>query len=292
MKVVSPARYIFAASVGLLCGSTVLAFCTENLKPQVSAQQLIREVVENEVKATDNDHSHWMYRQHHVDPSKNLVQECVQTKDGEICRHLEQDGHPLTGAEQQQEQKRIHGLLSNPEQERRVQKAKNHDGDEAIKMLKMLPRAFRYSYDGQEGDYIRLKFEPDPDFSPPSHEARVFHAMTGTVLVDPKAKRLVELKGKLFKDVDFGWGLLGRLYQGGTFLVKRADVGDGHWDTTLLDVDIHGKALFFHTINAQQREVTTDYRKVSDALTLSQGASMLLSPPAQSKASASASGGN
>ena len=256
-----------------------------------SAQQLMREVVNTEVKSADSDHSHWMYRQHDVEPNKDIVQECVQTAEGEICRHLEQNGHPLTGSEQQQEQKRIHGLLSNPDQERKAQRARNHDGDQAVRMLKMLPDAFNYSDDGQDGGYLRLKFEPNPDFDPPTREARVFYAMRGTVLVDPKSKRLVQLKGKLFKDVEFGWGLLGKLYQGGTFLVKRADVGEGHWDTTLLDVDIHGKALFFHTINAQQREVTTEYKKVSDGLTLSQGASLLLSPNSQGKPTVAASGG-
>jgi hypothetical protein len=248
--------------------------------------QLIRHVVDKEVQAIDADHSHWMYRQHHVDPTKNIVEECVQTKDGDLCRHLAEDGHPLT---EQQERKRINNLLNNPEQERKAQKAKNHDGDEALRLLKMLPDAFSYQYDGQEGQYVRLKFQPNPDFTPPTREARVFHAMAGVVLVDAKAQRLAELKGKLVKDVDFGWGVLGHLYQGGTFAVKRQDVGDGHWDITLLDVDIHGKALFFHTINAQQREVTTDYKKVSDNLNFAQGASMLFSPNLQAKATA---GGN
>jgi hypothetical protein len=230
-----------------------------------------------------------MFRQHHVDPAKNVVEECVQTKDGDICRHLAEDGHPLNEAEQQQERKRINTLLNNTEQERKAQNAKDHDGDEALRLLKMLPDAFCYQYDGQDGQYLRLKFQPNPDFTPPTREARVFHAMAGTILVDPNAKRLAELKGKLIKDVDFGWGLLGHLYQGGSFQVKRQDVGEGHWDITLLDVNIHGKALFFHTINAQQREVTTDYKKVADNLNLAQGASMLFSPNLQAKATA---GGN
>lgn len=292
MTLISAAKYLLA-TVGLgLFAASITAFAADNPGSQLSAQQLIREVVNTEVKAADSDHTHWMYRQHHVDPTKDILQECVQTKEGEICRHLAENGHPLTGNEQQQEQKRIHSLLDNPDQERKAQKARNHDGDEAVGMLKMLPNAFLYTFDGQDGDFVRLKFEPNPNFTPPSREARVFHAMTGTVLVDSKAKRLAELRGKLFKDVDFGWGLLGKLYQGGTFLVKRAEVGDGHWDSTLMDVNIHGKALFFHTINAQQREATTDYTKVSDALSLAQGASMLLAPNTQSKTAAAASGGN
>ena len=281
----------FASNIAkaVLVAATLMSVClpgwsADNKEPQLSPSQLIRKVVNNEVAAGNNDHSHWMYRQHHEDPNSDVLEECVQTKQGDICRHLAEWGHPLTGAAEQREQKRIHNLVDNPDQEQKRQKAKNHDADEAMRLLKMLPDAFQYTYDGQDGEYVRLEFQPNPSFDPPTREARVFHAMAGTVLVDPKADRLVELRGKLIKDVDFGWGLLGHLYQGGTFLVKREDVGEGHWDTILLDVEIHGKALFFHTINAQQKEVTTDYRKVSNDLTLAQGASMLFSPNLQATA--------
>ncbi len=268
---------------------TALVWCVGVSANQEPASQLMRRVVNTEVKADDSDHSHWLYREHHVDANSDVLQECVQTKDGDICRHLAEWGQPLTGSAEEREQDRIHNLINNPAQEQKLRKAKTHDANEAMRLLRMLPDAFEYQYDGQDGDYVRLRFQPNPNFTPPSREARVFHAMSGTVLVDAKANRLVELRGKLIKDVDFGWGLLGHLNQGGTFLVKREDVGEGHWDTVLLDVDIHGKALFFHTINAQQKEVTSDYRKVSDDLTLAQGASMLFSPNLQAKAAASPS---
>lgn len=285
MTIRNRARQILPVCM-LLCCTWTPSLGVEEKPPSFSADELIRQVIDTEVKASNSDHSHWMYRQHHVDPDSDVVQECVDTKDGEICRHLAEWGHQLTPAEQQQEQQRIHNLLSDASQERKAQKARNHDGDEALKMLRMLPDAFCYQYDGEDGQYVRLKFQPNPDFLPPSREARVFHAMAGMVLVEPKAKRLVELRGKLIKDVDFGWGLLGHLYQGGTFHVKRENVGDGHWEMALLDVNIHGKALFFHTINAQQREDTTDYKKVPDNLDLAQGASLLFSPNLQAKASA------
>jgi hypothetical protein len=52
-------------------------------------------------------------------------------------------------------------------------------------------------------------------------------------------------------------------------------VGGGHWVNTLLDVHIHGKALFFKTINAEQHEVDEKFKRVPDHLTLEAGASLL-----------------
>jgi hypothetical protein len=150
----------------------------------------------------------------------------------------------------------------------------------------MLPAGFLYQYDGEEGQYTRLKFRPNPDFVPPSREATVFHCMAGTMLIDRRQQRLADLKGTLVRNVDFGWGMLGRLNKGGTFEVKRQDVGERHWVTTLLDVHIHGKALFFKTINAEQHEVTENFKRVPDRLSLAQGASMLETPGLQASAKA------
>lgn len=252
----------------------------------IDPQQLVRQVVDHEVQMDNTDHSHWLYKQTHKDPSKNVVKECVDTKQGTICRRLAEGGHPLDSAEQKAEKRRIHDLLINPAEQRKEQKARREDGDRALQMLKMLPDAFRYHYDGEEGNLVRLKFEPNPGFNPPNREARVFHAMSGFLWVDREQKRLTQLKGRLTRDVKFAGGLLGHLDSGGTFEVKREDVGGGHWDNVLLDVNIHGKVLFFKTINAEQHEVTEDYKRVPDDLTLTQGVSLLEKPDSETKLNA------
>ena len=246
--------------------------------PNMSADELVRQVVANEIQLVDSDHSHWMYRQHHVEDGKDTLKECVDTDQGALCRLIAEGGHPLSQSEQAKEKERLAELVKNPERQRKLQEARKKDGDQALKMLKMLPNAFHYEYAGTEGDLVKLKFVPNPQFTPPDRESRVFHAMVGFMWVDRDAKRLVELSGKLTRDVDFGFGLLGHLYRGGTFQVKRADVGDGHWETTLLDVKIRGKALFFKTINADQRETTDNFAKAPGKLTMAEGMKMLEVP--------------
>lgn len=250
-------------------------------------QQLVRQVIDHEVQMDNVDHSHWRYKQTHTEPGKNVVRECVDTRQGTICKRVAESGRALTPAEQKAEDRRIQNLLQNPSEQRKEQKARREDGDRALQMLKMLPDAFRFHYDGQDGNLVRLKFEPNPAFNPPNREARVFHSMSGFIWVDPEQKRLTRLKGRLTRDVKFGGGLLGHLDSGGTFEVKREDVGGGHWDMTLLDVNIHGKVLFFKTINAEQHEVTENFKRVPDDLTLAQGASLLEKPGTEAKLNAS-----
>ena len=103
----------------------------------------------------------------------------------------------------------------------------------------------------------------------------MFHAMQGTMIVDDATKRLKELRGRLVRDVVFGWGILGRLRQGGSFDVRQDEVASGHWELTLIDVHITGKVLFFRTIGEQQHEERSDFQQVPWNLTPAQAVEML-----------------
>ena len=272
--------------VWLASGIVPRSYAADAAASSANPQQLVRAVVGNELRSSEKDHSHWMYRDHDIEPGTNVVKECVDTSGGQLCRVLERDGHVLSSQEQEQEKQHIHDAVSNPAAQKKKQKAQQDDDRKAAELVNMLPSGFLYQYDGDQGNYTRLKFRPNPDFSPPSREATVFHCMAGTMLIDRREKRLADIKGTLIRNVDFGWGMLGRLNKGGTFEVKREDVGEGHWVTTLLNVHIYGKALFFKTINADQREVTDNFKRVPDRLTLAQGASMLQTPGLQASAEA------
>ena len=85
---------------------------------------------------------------------------------------------------------------------------------------------------GGDGNLAKLSFRPNPNFHPPSLEARVFHDMEGEMWVDCKQERLAAFNGQLKQDVNFGFGLLGHLDKGGHFEVRQAEVVPGHWDMT------------------------------------------------------------
>ena len=59
------------------------------------------------------------------------------------------------------------------------------------------------------------------DFIPPDREAQVYHGMAGELWIDCAQKRMSRLDAHLISDVNFGWGVIGRLYKGGTILVSR-----------------------------------------------------------------------
>jgi len=241
---------------------------------QVSANDLARRVITNELKFQD-DHTNWMYRLEKEQYGKKQVEEIIETKEGSVSRLLSMNDHPLTPKQQEEEDQRVQELMTSRSARRKLQRALEADTLQGRRLFKMLPDAFVFDYAGGEGNVIKLSFKPNPNFRPPSLEARVFHDLEGEMWVDCKQERLAAFNGHLTQDVKFGFGLLGHLDKGGHFEVTQAEVVAGHWDITSMSVEMTGKALLFKSIGVQKKETHRDFRQVSDDLTLTQAADML-----------------
>ena len=242
------------------------------------AAQVVNRVVQNELSAAKNDHTCWMYRDDNTDKGKSRVEEVIETHEGWIRQLIAENGKQPSSDEQKKNQDEIHKLLSDANYRREQREKLDKDGEKATQLLAILPNAFLYKLVGQQNGIIRLSFRPNPNFHPATREAKVFHGMAGTLLVDAKQMRLVKLTGHLIQAVDFGGGILGKLNKGGTFEVNQADVGSSHWELTKLDVHISGHAMFFATIKEQQHEVMSNFRQIPETTTLAQAAEMVKTP--------------
>ncbi len=258
-----------------------LVFCIPAL-PQntsgdggLSAGELLRRVVNSELKAQANDQSHWMYEIKAGFSGKEQVKVAVQTREGYLDRLRFVNGQPITPEQEKQEDQRIARLLKSPDEQKKQRRAQEQDAQKTERLFKMLPDGVTASYGKRQGGLVEILFEPNRNFHPPSHEAAVFHAMAGRIWINTRENRLVEIEGHLTRGVKFGGGLLGHLDKGGEFHVKQSEVAPSLWEIALLHVNMHGKALFFKTIAVQENEVRTNFQRVPDNMTLSEAAQQL-----------------
>ena len=236
--------------------------------------QFVREMVQRELDAQNLDHSLWRYHLHKEDELNAQDRDVIETRQGSLARTLLINGHPLTPEQRKKDQERMKNLVDDPaEQAKRTHRAKQ-DEDKAKELLRAIPDAFLFQYDGSEGHLTRLSFSPNPRYSSPTRELMVYHAMTGKLTVDRTSMRLVMIEGRLTEDVKFGWGLLGHLDKGGTFKVIQEKVGDNHWDQVLLDVSMTGRAIIFKTLNVKTKQVLSDFHRVPDDTTLARAYEM------------------
>jgi hypothetical protein len=208
-----------------------------------------------------------------------LVYQVVETDHGSVKKLIQKNGQPLTAAELEKENQRIDSFVHDPSQQAKKQKDSQQDDKRAENMLRMLPDAFLWTLKSDAPDGTTFTFVPNPGFNPPSMEARVFAAMAGEIVVSKPEHRIQRISGKLIRDVTFGFGLFGRMEQGGTFNVERRPLAPKVWQITESHIHIQGHILLFKTISEQEDEVKTDFRPSPPAITLEQAATLLHGEP-------------
>jgi hypothetical protein len=134
--------------------------------------------------------------------------------------------------------------------------------------MPLMPEAFLYDYDGVEVNLVRLKFRPNSNYSPATYEARVVHSLAGTILINSQQKRLAKLSGELINRVEFAYGLLGHIDNGGRIGIGRVQVGPAQWKTAVINLQLSGSLVLFKTISKQEYETRSDFRAVSGDLSL------------------------
>jgi hypothetical protein len=239
------------------------------------ARAFVHAVVAIELAADANDHSLWMYRDDNKVPGMHTVKLVIETREGDLTKTLERDGQPLTPQALQEDEQKMDAFVRDAELRQKQKRRHEQDAEKANSLTKLLPDAFWWTFAKQDSDETTLRFEPDPHFDPPSREARVFAAMEGAMVVNTKQRRIQQLKGTLTRDVNFGYGLLGKLQKGGTFEIERQEIAPGVWNITETHIHLQGHALIFKSIGEQQDEVTSHYRPTPKSLSLEAAAQML-----------------
>jgi hypothetical protein len=239
-----------------------------------TAGELVRAVVANEL--TDREKLRkWICMVEKRAGKQTLTEVQVETKEGPLFRLLAIDGTPLNSDQRQQDDARIGKLMKDPRPLLKLKQAEDEDELKLQRLLSLMPQAFIFDYDGVEGNLLRVKFRPNPDYSPPTYEARVIHSLAGTILIDSKQSRLAKISGQLISQVTFGFGLLGRI-DSGTLEFERVEVGPQQWKTAFISIHFSGRAVIFKTINKDQYERRSDFSAVSSDLSLSDAMALLI----------------
>jgi hypothetical protein len=249
-----------------------LALLAATAWPQETS--LIQKVAANEVAARQaRPHYFYVSEERSARTGGHLWKEnVVETTDGPLRRLIAIDNKPLTSGEAEAEQRRIDNLVSHPDEFRRQNQAHKEDEERATQLLQMLSNAFVLTPDGEVNGCLRFNFQPKPDFRPSSYQERVAHEMAGTVSLKRPEDRLCTLDAKIVHPVEFGYGMLGHIDQGGHFSLARRQVDAKNWKSDHISVHVSGRILMLKSLAQDQEAVRTEIRTVPQNLTLAQAA--------------------
>lgn len=256
----------------------------QNAKP-VEPAELMRSVVANEIAAGQNTAVKFMFHSRRTtqkDVQNRIYAEANEAMATMIVGHTDQ---PLTADEERAEADKLARLASHPDQLRRKQEHEKQEMEHTMRIMKALPDAFCYQYAGTENtqsglgkagaQLIRLNFKPNPSYSPPSSVEQVLQGMEGYILVDASSRRIARIDGTLVREVNFGWGIFGRLDKGGSFRVQQADAGDGNWVVTQMTLKLTGKILLLKSLNLTSDETFEGFQRLPNDLPFAKAVELL-----------------
>ena len=269
-----------AAGLGIVTASH--AFSADQLSE--SPIELVQRTVRGEVEASNAD-AKVMFTDRKETPHGSQTRLMVETREGMAAMMVAINNKPLTPEQSQAEESHLEGLVGNPEQLRRKQRSEREDAERITRIMKALPDAFLYEPDGTEVgsqevgkagvQLVRLRFRPNPKYSPPTHVEQVLTGMQGYILIDAHKCRIAKIDGTLDKDVGFGWGFLGHLDRGGHFMVEQAEVVGEEWEITRMSLSFTGRVLLFKGLDIKSDEVFSNFRPEPPDVSFAQGVELL-----------------
>jgi hypothetical protein len=247
--------------------------------------ELVRKAVQNEIKAADDDSARFLFRGTKTTPQGSTTRLYVETKEATAGLVIAYNGKPLTPEQRHAEEARVERFISHPEELKKKHEQERASAERTLRIVRALPDAFLFECAGEEqgsesvgraGEtLVKLRFRPNPQYQPPSHVEEVLTGMQGYVLVDAAHYRLASIDGTLFKEVGFGWGILGHLDPGGRFKVQQQEFEDNVWEISSMSVNFTGKILLFKSLSISSTETFTSFKRVPSDLTFAQALELL-----------------
>jgi hypothetical protein len=228
---------------------------------------LVRRAIQNREDAAKT-HRPLRYLFRKTDDHRDTTKDIIETSQGDVARLIAIDNQPLTAEPNQTELDRLNTLANHPEIQEHRHQREQKDADRVNRLMRLLPDAFLYRDQGispcptGKGTCHHLTFSPNPSFEPPDVEANIFRGLAGEIWIDQAQERLTRLDAHVIANVDFGWGILGKLDKGGTIQLEQSDIGNHDWELTTLKLNLKGKALMLKSLNIQLTEQATQFSQV------------------------------
>lgn len=274
--------------VGAVLAVAMAGFGQAGSAPPADAAAVVRRAVANRL-AEDAAHEPVRFVLHKQDERRNVTQEIIETPQGDVALLVGVNGNALSANGRAAERTRLENLDANPDLQEHRHRREQDDAARVTNLLGLLPDAFVYHYDSTvacdvttqpvvvvpgvaastEADVSKspaqcyhMTFTPKPNWDPPNLEARVLKGMAGEIWIETGDERLCRLKGHLIEDVDFGWGIVGRLDQGGTIELEQTRIADKDWELTRMKLNFTGRALMVKTLSYRINEEMGEYQRV------------------------------
>lgn len=191
----------------------------------------------------------------------------VPTGSGTLRILLRQNGSPVPAALYQRQLRDWENILQvavHPDDPREIsvlakQEKKRKERARFVDRVLTAYRITWLSREVRDGRTLeKLQLEPNPNYQPHDDPSDLLTHAHATVWVDPQAAQLASIDATIIRAVNFGAGVLGKIYRGGHFHMEQAPAAPGVWEPTLYQYDISGRKFLF-SFTMHEATSTTHY---------------------------------
>lgn len=265
-----------------LTSVSMLAQQAESLTP-AAVSSVLKQAVQYQLD--DFHHRAWgmQYRVHRLNPKEDSIREVIETEDGTVSRTLTYKGRALTEEEEKGEQERLKTLTPEDVRKRR-QKSESND-HYGVELIRTLPQAMIFTpVEGQpqlsgHRPQIVLDFTPDPKFHPASTTQSLLTGLAGRVWIDAETHHLTRIELRIIQNLNLMFGILARVYQGGTLSYEQKPVSPQHDAYTEIQMDVKLRELMLHVAPYNEKLTVLSMRFYPTAPSVKDAVNTLLTLP-------------
>jgi hypothetical protein len=206
-----------------------------------------------------------------------------------VARLIEKDGQPLTPEEDADERARLTDEMGSPDEFMKHHRRDQEMRDSVVKVVGLMPQAMLYSFapgqpqlKGSEG-LVVLDFHPNPDFHPPTMFAECLTGLEGRVWIDPQTHYLTRIEARVLKPVNMGFGILAKIFPGGTLALDQVNLGGEQWVYSHLDEHLTARVLMVKNYPEDNVITSWDFHAMPALLSFEDSIRTLLAMPVATK---------
>jgi len=287
MSKVSKFSGFLATVVVVTCGGLAQAPSHPLDLTASTPQSWVEAAAVNEQRIINDDGSFPLrYRIRKVDAKNDVTRDIIESKQGTVARLVQRNGQPLTAREDAAERARLTAMLDSPSDFIKHHKRDNAARGYSMDLVREMPRAMTYTYTpGQpqrpnvSEQEIVIDFKPDPHYKPPSLVTDILTGLEGRVWIDRKSQRVTRIEGHVLHAVDFGWGMLARIYPGGTVEFEQTNAGGDRWAYSHLRENITIREMMVKTVQQHTDMDAADFKILPAPVGYQEAIHMLLATP-------------
>ena len=257
-----------------------------NPLPPGTPQSWIAAAAQHQLAILQDESLPLRYRTHKANQKEDVTRVVIESRQGNVARLVERDGRPLTAAEDAAERSRLNDILRSPNDYLKHEKKDRVGLDYAVQLIKLMPRAMIYTYtpgqpqpEDAKSPQVVIDFRPNPAFKPPTMISEVLTGLEGRLWIDARTGRMTRAQAHLLNTVNVAWGVIAKIYSGGTVELEQTRVDGNRWVYTHFEENLTMREMMVRSVTDNTKMTAWDFKPLPTPLSFQDAVRELLAMP-------------